>query len=491
MKVILRLKGGIGNQLFQQAFASTLCKRLDAELSVDTGYYSIDTYGRHAVILAQAGGMKRESVSQYSGIGCFVLNEGVIESVEQIKQLPSEVKCLVLDGYWQNEAFFERQAAIDLYGTIASLSFPLVESSQVFQQISCSRNSVSVHVRRSDYGHMGLCKSAYYKSALDHLADNYSDLELFFFTDEPNYTRHLAGQMGFSYRMVCSGDDLSDLYLMSLCKHHIVANSTFSWWGAWFGERFGGVIICPSDWVMIGGVKSPCPERWIRLRDAVEPFALLESDRQVFCAEVQRQRFASAIRSWFAEGGDFTRRVEFADINSQSVVFDLRGFKGDWSAEINSRYSPQLFIFEPILCYWRGICERFIGFDNVKCYNIALGPDDGEAVMHLSGDGTGEFAGGETAEKVLVRGIVGFLEEHQIEKIDLIKVNIEGGEYALLESLLCSGAVGRFKRVQVQFHDFVPDAIRRRALISEKLQRTHRQVWCYYFVWEEWVLLDA
>jgi hypothetical protein len=71
-----------------------------------------------------------------------------------------------------------------------------------------------------------------------------------------------------------------------------------------------------------------------------------------------------------------------------------------------------------------------------------------------------------------------------------MKINIEGGEYELLEHLINSGLVSRIRRMQIQFHDFVPDAVARRARLVEALARSHRQSWSYYFVWEEWLLRD-
>jgi FkbM family methyltransferase len=490
MKIILRLKGGIGNQLFQRLFASSLCKKLDAELIFDLSYYSVDAYGRSPLQdLVVADGVVGHA-SQFAGAGCFLLREGDVKSLEQIQRLPEEVACLVLDGYWQSELLFQGSVARSLYGDIERRALAGVQNSGDFRQISSSQNAVSIHVRRGDYGHMGHCRASYYKAAIHHLEQNYPDLELFFFTDEPNYTLHLAGALGKKYNLVRSGDDLSDLYLMSLCRHHVLANSTFSWWGAWFAERHGGVIICPSEWVTIGGVTSPCPTRWIHVKNSVDAFVLDESHSRSSIIDIQRQRFRAAINAWFADRGDFTLRVNFDGINPDSVVFDLGGYKGDWTAAINSRYAPRLFVFEPIIVYWKGICERFKTSENVACLNLALGSEDGEAVMSLSGDGSGEFAGGDSHERVSVRGVVGFLTECGFEKIDLMKVNIEGGEFALLERLVSSGYISRFKRIQVQFHDFVPDAIAKRASIVSDLQRTHRQVWCYYFVWEEWVILD-
>jgi hypothetical protein len=82
----------------------------------------------------------------------------------------------------------------------------------------------------------------------------------------------------------------------------------------------------------------------------------------------------------------------------------------------------------------------------------------------------------------------GVMAEHGIERIDLLKVNIEGGEYELLEHLIATGDIRKVRKLQVQFHDFVPDAIPRRARILQGLAQTHAQHWNFHFVWEEWGL---
>ena len=119
--------------------------------------------------------------------------------------------------------------------------------------------------------------------AIEHLRANHPDAELFVFSDEPNYTRHLMQSRGWAYTAVSSGSDLGDLYLMSLCRHFVISNSSYSWWGAWFGEHGQGarasVIIAPKEWVTIDATPSPCPARWVQLPDAVEPFAVERMER--------------------------------------------------------------------------------------------------------------------------------------------------------------------------------------------------------------------
>ena len=87
---------------------------------------------------------------------------------------------------------------------------------------------------------------------------------------------------------------------------------------------------------------------------------------------------------------------------------------------------------------------------------------------------------------IQLKAMAKVLTELNIEHVDLLKINIEGGEFPLLEYLLNKGLMARIKHLQVQFHDFTEDAVSRRELIRKKLAITHAQEWCYPFVWESW-----
>jgi len=309
------------------------------------------------------------------------------------------------------------------------------------------------------------------------------------FADEPNYAQHLLGSRYGSVTMVSSGSDLMDLYLMSLCQHFIIANSTFSWWPAYFAEGKGGVIICPQNWVTIPGVRSPCPARWVHVPGAVLPLAVDDRQAAVAYRVIQKALFDSAIRDWFANRGDDTLRLNFGNLGRESVVVDLGGYEGDWSQKIHKRYGSTIHIFEPLSAFADKIAERFALVENVKVHRCGLGRRDEQVRFALAADGSGAFTlGGATTELVEIREWAAFLAAQNVDVIDVLKINIEGAEFELLEHILDSGLVDRIRVLQVQFHDVVPNAVARREAIRSKLARTHRCTWCYYFVWEEWQL---
>lgn len=490
LTVVNYAKGGIGNQLFQHVFASSLARRKGAELLTDISYFGADPYGFSAAIWNLDPEAQTSTVAAHSGVGSYLLKEGQIRALDQLQQLPADARSLVLDGYWQGEAYFDAEVAQQTYRRLSAHALSVVDDTLV-ARISTSPNAVAVHLRRRDYAHMGLCKDSYYVAAIEHLRLNHPEAELFVFSDEPNYTRHLLNRRGLAFTAVSCGSDLGDLYLMSLCRHFVISNSSYSWWGAWFGEQCGarqGLVICPKEWVTIDATPSPCPARWLQLAEAVKPFAFDEAEIGGFARRLQRQRFDTAIRGWFDARGDRTLRVEFSDLGPQSWVLDLGGYRGDWSAEIAARYDAHLMVFEPIKSFYDQICTRFAASPKVQPFQFGLGAREEMMELHHSADGTGAFAKDGEAEQVRLVQASSFLKEQGVERVDLLKINIEGGEYELLEHLIETGDIARVRRLQVQFHDFVPDAITRRTRIVEKLSRTHRQNWCYYFVWEEWEL---
>jgi hypothetical protein len=106
--------------------------------------------------------------------------------------------------------------------------------------------------------------------------------------------------------------------------------------------------------------------------------------------------------------------------------------------------------------------------------------------MSLDADASSSFGSRGMPLEVRIRDVADVISEERVAWIDLMKINIEGGEYELLERLIGSGIVQRCAHIQVQFHSFVPNARDRRARIREMLGATHRVTYEYEFVWEDW-----
>lgn len=190
---------------------------------------------------------------------------------------------------------------------------------------------------------------------------------------------------------------------------------------------------------------------------------------------------------WFAVKGDQTLRLEYP-LTHDSLVFDVGGYKGDWASDIRKRCNCSLFVFEPVKQYSETIKERFNSDPRVRVFAYGLGAGNRVAAIGLSDDASSLFRKVTNTVEIEIRDVVDFLNQERVKTIDLMKINIEGGEYELLETLLQNGLCGKVKNFQIQFHDFVPGAEARMTAIQSGLAKTHDLSWQYRFIWENWTI---
>ena len=188
---------------------------------------------------------------------------------------------------------------------------------------------------------------------------------------------------------------------------------------------------------------------------------------------------------WFKDNGDKTHRLNY-DLSKDSVVFDLGGYEGQWASDIFSKYVCTVHIFEPYRVYAAKIQERFKKNDNVFVHSFGLAMNADSLMMTVSADSSSLFKDGDDATEVQMVEASDFFDKHHVETVDLMKINIEGGEYDLLDYLIEKHLVNRIENIQVQFHDFVDNAEERMHAIQAKLNDTHYLTYQYEFVWENW-----
>jgi FkbM family methyltransferase len=206
-----------------------------------------------------------------------------------------------------------------------------------------------------------------------------------------------------------------------------------------------------------------------------------------FKALVFRDARAIEFKRWFHDDGDKTLRMDYF-LNKESVVFDLGGYIGDFADGINKRYCCQIYVFEPMPVFFTKCLNRFSNFSNIKIYPFGLASKKGMFPISVSANGSSISLikkDGPVID-VFVESIVDFINSENIDRIDLFKINIEGGEYDVLPALISSGLIKRVDNLQIQFHDFIPNAERMRDDIRMLLLETHNETWCYKFVWENW-----
>ena len=180
-------------------------------------------------------------------------------------------------------------------------------------------------------------------------------------------------------------------------------------------------------------------------------------------------------------------RYEY-ELDAHSVVFDLGGYEGQWASDLFARYCPTLYVFEPVRAFAEQITERFAHNPHIHVFPFALGNGTFDTTLSLAANGSSVFIDTPEKETISVKTAADFLAEHQIDHIDLMKINIEGGEYDLLEHLIEHDLTKRISNLQIQFHDFVPNALERMQAIRETLRQTHEPTYLFDFVWENWKL---
>ena len=188
---------------------------------------------------------------------------------------------------------------------------------------------------------------------------------------------------------------------------------------------------------------------------------------------------------WHQADGDRTLRLDY-DLNEESIVFDLGGYQGNWTTSIFERYGCNILVFEPVLEYAEQIQQKFLHTPKVKVYNFGLGKNTEKVMLTIDNDGSSIFRQGNQLREITLIRAYDFIKQSGISYIDLMKINIEGGEYDLLEHLIEMNIVLNIKNIQVQFHDFVPNAVERMFNIQQNLEKTHSITYQFLFIWENW-----
>ena len=295
MKVIARIKGGLGNQLFCYAAARRLALRNNAELVIDdiSGFTRDQTYRRkyaldHFSIPARkaSGAERLEPFERYRrGFAKWRSSLYPFEQRKYLEQIGErfDARLLVLrlqgdiclDGLWQSEAYFSDIAQILRQDLV--IKPPYDEANRnMAAKIAGSANAVALHMRWFDAsaanGSSHNVSGDYYSRALALLGAQVERPHFFIFSDDPARAAAWIALRECNYTIVSHnfGDSAyADLWLMSQCKHFITGNSTFSWWGAWLGEGTDGLVITPDPDQLDAGnfwsASGMLPRRWLKL----------------------------------------------------------------------------------------------------------------------------------------------------------------------------------------------------------------------------------
>lgn len=290
--VITRLNGGLGNQLFQYAAGRALADRLGAPLKFDLSEFEtyllrrfelkkfninagVATSEELAGFIINPSRFQRRytrlAISLGLGFNKIAFKEykfGYDDAFEKIRYP------MYLNGYWQSEKYFK--AAENKLRSELCLANKLDGTSQKILDEILPCSAVSLHIRRGDYitnpsaaSVHGVCSLDYYYSAIRHIATLVQNPCFFVFSDDPQWAKDNL-KISYSVQFVeANGPDrgVEDMWLMKSCKHHIIANSSFSWWAAWLNDRQDKIVIAPRIWFLDKKINTRdlIPEQWHKI----------------------------------------------------------------------------------------------------------------------------------------------------------------------------------------------------------------------------------
>lgn len=295
--IVTELISGLGNQLFQYAAGLALAEHHQTELKIDKSWFELEfekqtprEYGLSPFRLAQDFASKEEIMKAKFGTG-FHLQRRIADKLDSMKPYYKRrvylephfhfdphffeaTKNTYLSGYWQSEKYFapvanQVRAAFQLKEEMKGLNAEL-------RKAMMHSMSISLHVRRTDMVNNpdvakthGSCSLEYYQAAATQIATGLTDPEFFIFSDDPAWCKeNLHLNHPVHYIDNNQGEHAYfDMQLMSSCRHHIIANSSFSWWGAWLNASEDKRVIGPKNWFATNerDTSDITPSGWARI----------------------------------------------------------------------------------------------------------------------------------------------------------------------------------------------------------------------------------
>jgi glycosyl transferase family 11 len=279
--VIVELSGGLGNQMFQYAAGRSLSCKKKVPLKLYTHKLKSNWHRTYAL---KSLNIEESFISRHETKKLLIENNN-----SPYKELPGGFnekffeleEPVFLKGYWQSEKYFKDIETL-IRKDFTFRNQPEGKNKNLVEQIGNSE-SIAVHVRRGDFvtinktneRYGGICDLNYYQKCLNYIKETISNPVFFIFSDDPKwvkenlkpdapvvYVNHNSGRKHFKwennyyfrnsliiFKNLFPGKSYEDLRLMSSCKHFIIANSSFSWWGAWLGNHQNKIICAPARWI--------------------------------------------------------------------------------------------------------------------------------------------------------------------------------------------------------------------------------------------------
>ena len=284
--IIINITGGLGNQLFQYAFGRALSIKNKCQLKLDISSYQ--NYEWHDYSLRPFS--IRENFADKSD--CELLKGEKFSFVRKIKQnifnnkkfyysekdlrFNEKYKNLAnpayISGYWQSEKYFKQVEEI-IRNEFKIVIPPSKPNQNLIKKIE-KENAISLHVRRGNYANIkhvnkvhGTSPLSYYNDAIKVLIPKIPDPVFYIFSDDIEWAKKnlIINNETVFVDFNNSTTDFEDMRLMSMCKHHIIANSSFSWWGAWLNPRMDKIVVAPKHWFANQtDIQDLLPQGWVK-----------------------------------------------------------------------------------------------------------------------------------------------------------------------------------------------------------------------------------
>jgi hypothetical protein len=263
-KLILRLQGGLGNQLFQYATARALCLEKNMGLIIECSSFENDPYQRTCALSSFKikakiikSGVYKKIVTPGNRIYANALRFNLIfNEIEQNFKLhenlfpkPRLINSII--GYWQSSYYFQK------YDSIIRRDLQLKSKVYLSNIINSSKPIISLHVRRLHGTYFeggkkvideryGVLPIQYYISAINYFKQRINDFTVLVFSDDIDWCKKNLAWVDYFISDLGHFNDIEQLVLMSQAHHYIIANSTYSWWGVWLNSNKSKIVVCPS-----------------------------------------------------------------------------------------------------------------------------------------------------------------------------------------------------------------------------------------------------
>lgn len=288
--IIIKFNGGLGNQMFQYAFARAIEKKTGIKTAFDMSFFE-KKYARSYELNIFNLNLQsvedfclklklkiiwklRKKLNRKRFLGLNFYSESHFEFNSDVFNIEPNT---YIEGFFQTEKYF-KDIEKELRTDFQFKNLSDTENQKLIDKISTA-NSVSLHIRRGDYVQKkryqklyASCSLDYYKRGIEHIAKQFPNPVLFIFSDDIDWVRENLNLPYESFYVSHNTGEKSyeDMRLMSLCKHNIIANSSFSWWGAWLNENKEKIVIAPHRWFNDEKIVQTdvIPDRWIRINNS-------------------------------------------------------------------------------------------------------------------------------------------------------------------------------------------------------------------------------